>query len=287
MILKNKMEVIRWENSKIPAVILPHPRRASQYIFSHWHRELEITCLFEGEVSFYNGGVCRTLKSGGVNISNSGEMHYAVPGIASYDDDNEIAGITLLIDHSFLHGLMPDLDHISFQIKSKKAEKELADQLQYIYALHCKNQNPQTAIRIYAAVCELAALLYENCRTEKSVIPVMEQRYRERTESLIGYINDHYQEKLSQRETAEKFHFSREYFARFFKKQTGMTYKKYVTLYRLEKAREELIHKNSKISDIALQNGFSSETQFISSFKNVFGLTPLKYRKLYCEDVPE
>ena len=54
-----------------------------------------------------------------------------------------------------------------------------------------------------------------------------------------------------------------------------------------EKAREELIHKNSKISDIALQNGFSSETQFISSFKNVFGLTPLKYRKLYCEDVPE
>ncbi len=66
MILKNKMEVIRWENSKIPAVILPHPRRASQYIFSHWHRELEIPCLFEGEVSFYNGGVCRTLKSGGV-----------------------------------------------------------------------------------------------------------------------------------------------------------------------------------------------------------------------------
>lgn len=281
IILKNKMELIRWEDTGIPVVVYCHPRRGNQYVYSHWHKELEITCIFEGEVEFYNGGNCRILKSGGVNISNSREMHYAVPRKAAHDEKKEIVGITILINDTFLHRLIPDLDNVFFVVESQQAERELAEKLEYICKLHCQNENLENKIRILAAVCELIAVLVEKCQKQRTVVSVKKQRYRERTEAIIEYLNEHYKEKLQQQELADRFHFSREYFARFFKTQTGMTFKEYIVRYRLEKARDELIRKDNNILEVALQNGFSSETQFINSFKNVFGLTPLKYRKLH------
>lgn len=278
------MELIQWENNAIPAVICCHPQVKTQYVYSHWHKELEINYLFEGEVEFYNNGTCHVLKGGEVNIFNSKELHYGVPRKVIHDNEEKIVGITLLIDNSFLRNLIPDLDQISFLIKSKQTEKELAQKLEHIYALYCQSENLETKIRIFAAICELIAILVEKCQNSKAVIPVKEGRYLERTESIIEYLNEHYREKLQQQALADQFHFSREYFAKFFKKQTGMTLKEYITRYRLERAKDELIHKDNSILDIALQNGFSSETHFINCFKSIFGLTPLKYRKLYNEE---
>ncbi|NBI62488.1 hypothetical protein D3Z38_05290 [Clostridiales bacterium] len=50
-----------------------------QYVYSHWHKELEISCLFEGKVEFYHGGIGRIVKGRRINIANPKEMHYAIP----------------------------------------------------------------------------------------------------------------------------------------------------------------------------------------------------------------
>lgn len=279
IILNNRMEVIRWENNVIPVIIYCHSRKINQYVYSHWHKELEISYLFEGEVEFYNGGCCRVIKDRGVSISNSEEMHYAIPRKETHNEENEIVGITIHIDDSFLRGLISDLDDIYFVIESREMEEELAEKLEYIYSLYCQDEKLETKIKILAAVCELIAVLYEKCKKNRDIVPINEQRDRERTKIIIEYLNEHYREKLLQQELAKKFHFSREYFSRFFKVQTGMTFKEYITQYRLEKAKEDLLLTDKKNLDIALQNGFTSETQFISSFKSAYGETPLKYKK--------
>lgn len=281
IILDNKMELIQWEHNVMPIIVYCHPKRTYQYVYSHWHKELEISCLFEGEVEFYHGGVGHIVKGRGINIANPKEMHYAIPRKMPHKTQREAVGITALIDDSFLRCLIPDLDDISFVIQSKKTEDELAEKMDRVYELYCQGESVESKVRVFAAVCELIAILIEKCKINKTVVPIKEQKYRERMERIIEYLNEHYREKLSQQELAEKFHFSREYFSKFFKRQTGITFKQYIMRYRLEKAKDELLRTDHSILDIALDNGFSSETQFISGFKGIYGLTPLRYRKSY------
>ena len=74
------------------------------------------------------------------------------------------------------------------------------------------------------------------------------------------------------------------YFSRFFKKEIGMSFKDYLTQYRLNKSLIELELNNKTITDIAFNTGFSNETQYINSFKKIFKLTPGQYRKSHIND---
>ena len=129
------------------------------------------------------------------------------------------------------------------------------------------------------AKLEDIALLYEKCRRRKYIVPINVQKDSERTKIILEYLNEHYNENIQQQVMAKKFHFTREYFARFFKNQTGMTFKEYLTVYRIEKAKEELLYSNKNLLDIALNNGFSNETRFISNFKKYYNQTPSRFRK--------
>lgn len=279
MILKNKMEVICWEHNVIPVIIICHSGAARQYVYSHWHKELEISWLFKGEVEFYNGGKRRLIKNNGINLVNSEELHYAIPRKESWDSEENV-GITIQLNYAFLKGLIPDLDELYFEIPSDSVEGDLTERMGRIYELYTQGDGPEMKLKILAIVCELIAVLYEKCRNRKSIVPVNEQKDRERIKIIIEYLNTHYKEKLQQQELAKKFHFSREYFARFFKQQTGMTFKEYLTHYRLGKAMDELLYSDKKVLDIAWNNGFTSESQFISCFKNAYKVTPSVYRNL-------
>ncbi len=286
MILKNKMEVICWENNVIPVIIICHSSISRQYVYSHWHKELEISWVFEGEVEFYNGGKRRLIKNRGINIANSEEVHFAIPQKGTPDSE-EIVGITIQLNDSFLKGLIPDMEGLYFEISSDGAEDELIEKMERIYELYRQGDGLEIKLKILAIVCELIAVLYEKCRKKKSIVPINQQKDRERTKIIIEYLNAHYKEKLLQQELAKKFHFSREYFARFFKQQTGMTFKEYMTQYRLGKAMDELLYSDKKVVDIAWNNGFTSESQFISCFKNSYKTTPSVYRKLHRQERTE
>lgn len=79
MLIKNKMQIIHWKSSCIPFIIISHTRSSVQFVYSHWHEELEISRVFDGEIKFYCGGKQQTVKGKGVNLVNSEELHYAVP----------------------------------------------------------------------------------------------------------------------------------------------------------------------------------------------------------------
>jgi AraC-like DNA-binding protein len=59
-----------------------------------------------------------------------------------------------------------------------------------------------------------------------------------------------------------------------------MTFIEYLTKYRLQKARMQLMATNSGILEIALNNGFSDDRRLILAFKEEYGTTPFQYRKM-------
>ena len=50
--LQNKMELLQWSEKQIPAIIYCHSQENLGPVLSHWHKEIEISCLFSGSCSF-------------------------------------------------------------------------------------------------------------------------------------------------------------------------------------------------------------------------------------------
>ena len=92
------------------------------------------------------------------------------------------------------------------------------------------------------------------------------------------YIENHYEKNITLDEIAKQCNFSKYYFSHFFKEITGSSFYTYLTLFRLEKARDLLLHSDKKIYDLALDAGFSNVRAFYRAFINTFEKTPSKYK---------
>ncbi|MDR6550521.1 helix-turn-helix domain-containing protein [Paenibacillus qinlingensis] len=71
---------------------------------------------------------------------------------------------------------------------------------------------------------------------------------------------------------------SRGYFFDLFKQATGMTPTQYVTQYRVNRAKEDLLFSSLTITEIAEKHGFSSLHYFSKLFDKLHGQSPRAYR---------
>ena len=99
--------------------------------------------------------------------------------------------------------------------------------------------------------------------------------------ATMGYINTHFREELSLDDVAEFAGFSRYYFSRSFKKQTGYSFKDYLCQKRLQVAMDLLIRSNIPMREVAIESGFGSVATFNRVFREKKGCTPTQYRAIY------
>lgn len=104
---------------------------------------------------------------------------------------------------------------------------------------------------------------------------------RESILKAIDYLNDHYNQKLSNAELLEIANLSPYYFIRLFKKETGKTPHEYLLNIKIEKAKELLAYTGYSITEICFLCGFTEHSHFSKVFKKTTGITPLSYRKKF------
>jgi AraC-like DNA-binding protein len=92
------------------------------------------------------------------------------------------------------------------------------------------------------------------------------------------YIQENQSDKLSLGAVAKAVNMSTFYFCKTFKKSTGLNFTDYVSRVRLEKAKNLLLNRNLRISEIAYEVGFQSLTHFNRVFKKIMGQSPTDYR---------
>lgn len=107
---------------------------------------------------------------------------------------------------------------------------------------------------------------------------------RERYESTyvnqaILYIrNNFYDGDLNVTKIAKAIGLSRNYFSVIFTKIIGVTPVDYLMCYRIDQAKQ-LLKIGSSITETAFSVGFNSTANFSFQFKNVTGVSPIKYKK--------
>lgn len=106
-----------------------------------------------------------------------------------------------------------------------------------------------------------------------------------RTEQVLQYINQNYNNKLTLQEMAELIYVSPTSFSRFFKKAVGLTFIEYVNNVRLHYAIEDLLYTDKSLTRIAEDNGFSNVSAFNKVFKKVYAMSPTRFKeKKFCEE---
>lgn len=124
----------------------------------------------------------------------------------------------------------------------------------------------QYVIRIVAKAVELR---------EKSA----SNRYGGIVDEVIQYIEKNYaDEELSLNLLAAHVNFSPNHLSMVFSQQTGQTFIKYLTDYRMNKAKELLRCTGKRSSEISMEVGYKDPHYFSYLFKKTQGMTPTQYR---------
>lgn len=100
----------------------------------------------------------------------------------------------------------------------------------------------------------------------------------------INYMHNHYKEKLYIAEVATNCILSVRWFSENLEEITDMKFRELRKSIRLSYAIFDLIYSKKSITQIAGDNGFAYESNFITSFRDKYHITPAKYRKQLTND---
>ncbi|WP_414053801.1 helix-turn-helix transcriptional regulator [Macrococcus equi] len=94
---------------------------------------------------------------------------------------------------------------------------------------------------------------------------------------IINYIKSAPIEELTLENISLKFHYNPTYFSRKFKETTGISYRKYLELLKIQRGKKLLLNKEDKIVQVSLDSGFKFSNNFSKSFKSQTGILPKNY----------
>ncbi len=95
---------------------------------------------------------------------------------------------------------------------------------------------------------------------------------------MINYMYNNFR-TITLHDLAAEFHYNESYLSRMFQEQAGRSFSETVKDFKLRKAAELLKTKNWRLDHICEEIGYKDTRQFIRSFKEMYGITLVKFRK--------
>lgn len=140
-------------------------------------------------------------------------------------------------------------------------------------------QTPVVSRKKMECISDLLSIFAEHLSITCNQI-VVQQANRETpvVAAARRFIEEHHTEDLTLGQVAKAVHTSVFYFCKLFKKVTGLNFTEYVSRVRTEKAKQLLLNRNLRVSEIAYEVGFQSLTHFNRIFKRIVGQSPTEYR---------
>jgi len=93
---------------------------------------------------------------------------------------------------------------------------------------------------------------------------------------VLAYISDHYNEKLTLQDLADRFYVSKYHLSHEFSARVGTSVYRYIILKRLLAAREQ-IADGAPPSEVYQNCGFQDYANFYRAFKTEYGISPKEF----------
>lgn len=133
------------------------------------------------------------------------------------------------------------------------------------------------SLKAKGVLLELLGCYFEN--VDELKYEITKSNTIEAISNILKYVDEHIADDISVEDLAKVAYLQQNYFIKFFKKNMGMTPKKYVINRKIEVAKNLLADSNDSITKIADQVGFKNASHFSRVFSEYYGLSPKNYRK--------
>ena len=167
---------------------------------------------------------------------------------------------------------LPD-EHSDPAVASAAGTRELLAMVAQLRAAYRKRPNLPVAVR-RAHLESLQALVREihGLRPNATTEPACVHRARQ-------YIAAHLTEQFTAGMVAKEVGLCPQQFRKRFKQATGQTFRQYLTLRRLERAKDLLVKTDRTVLAVSLDAGFQSLSAFYRAFRKHAGQSADKYRR--------
>lgn len=247
----------------------------------HWHREMEILYILNGSAVLTMEGESYRVKPLDLMVVDSSMIHEVVYELP------QTMGISIHISKSALRRYMPDIEllHITccpqkLQPGQQDSYNRLCEYLKNLTLLYFV-QKPSYPFSSSALILSVMAVLVDEfAGPVPECVAAAGNSQLGRVEQIFQYVEQHYREPIELQTAADELGLNKEYFCRFFKKNTGMSFLQYVSHVRLNHIYQDLLYKDGSIQEIMESNGIFNSKMFYKQFKEIFHCTPRELRKM-------
>ena len=286
---RNQREMKRHGEYAFP--LLVSRESITDYEFStfswHWHPEMELTLVEEGEMVYQINGTAYHLRKGNVLFGNSNALH------SGHAIDRQICRyISITFDPRLLYGFEGSL----FQ---KKYVEPLVDDYGCSSVCFDGSQPWHAGIRqkmkqlinlwdgaedfyefrMQIAREEIWLLLLEHQEAFAVEKPRILPRELKRLKKILGFIHENYSKKITLEEIAGAVPFCKSECCRFFKRYMRESLFEYLQRYRVEQSLSVLENPECSVTDAAYSCGFEDAGYYSKVFRKYMGRSPRDYKK--------
>ena len=249
---------------------------------SHWHDDVELIAVLEGEMDYnVNGEIVKLQKGEGVFV-NARQMHFG------FSDSKTECNFICVILHPMLLCSAPAYEHdfVLPVVRNSRIPFVFLDPdvdwqrriLEQIYLMdRCKSQKA-APLKVQSSFSVIWSLLYEHLPSEDhAAVPVSNDLTAAR--NMIGFIQKNYARRITLKEIALSGAVGQSKCCKLFAKYFGQTPNTYLNQYRLNKSLELLENRDLSITEIALSVGFSGASYYAEMFHKCFGKSPTEFRR--------
>jgi beta-xylosidase/AraC-like DNA-binding protein len=243
---------------------------------THFHQDVELIYVLEGEMELKVEGDTFYLKQDDVVVVNPNKKH-------SYKCSEDILMASFYISFQSLSNFLESsliLFWCNSTIDKDDSYEEMRKIIKSIFN-HYLNRKGKDDFYEYSLFYQLLNLLTNSflINNADERFHDKDNKYDDRINEITNYIRGNYNKPISLNDLAHQLHLSNAYLSRYLKKQLGMNFIDYLNNVRLHYAIEDLLYTDATITRAALDNGFANTAVFNKLFKATYNTTPSAYLK--------
>ncbi len=252
------------------------------YPVCHTHKDYcEILFVYSGEITNFIGNESRAMKAGDCCIIHRDDKHKFYCGVGK--EDNFVA-INFLIRFEYFERLkymfgeeMSSIFETPNSMKFFHIDSTTRDSVyNKVLLLQTPNDDyfKKNEFACKVIISELMKKYASDriCQVENADVPSWLSK-------LLVEIQKPENAHKKSSDFISEVKYSYSYVAKEFKKHMNCSFLKYLTVVKLNYAKDLLIHTNLTILDISAKLGFNSLSHFNHIFKETFGAPPSSFRK--------
>ncbi len=247
---------------------------------SHWHDDLELILILDGEMSYDVNGQQIFLQAGEGLFVNSRCFHYG------YSDTHTeclflcilLSPLLLSVNTYFIENcLNPLIQNMHFPYQklnpSVQWQNSILRDLEMLYETNKDSIQPfiilEKSVHIFRLLAENMNFFPEHDKNTEDLLALT---------AMIGYVQKHYANKILLKNISSAGNCCKTKCISLFQTYLNTSPMVYLNRYRLEKSVFLLRNTAMSVTEIAYACGFSNSSYFCELFRKYYNTTPRKFR---------